>query len=237
MQPGTIGIIGGMGSAATVDLFSKIVELTPAASDQDHLRIVIDNNPRIPDRLQAIFHNGEDPVPAILSMALNLQQIGADFLLMPCNTAHVYLERLRAELDIPFLSIIEAAAKHIKQHYPTITKVGLLGTDVTIYTGAHREIFANHNLEIIIPDKITQQNCVTKAIYGSDSLKAGKITLPRQLLIQASNELIKLGAEVILLGCTELPLAMRQTNMSIPIIDANAVLAQAAIDFSLSQSR
>lgn len=234
MQPGTIGIVGGMGSAATVDLFSKIVELTPADKDQDHLRIVIDNNPRIPDRLQAIFHDGEDPVPAILAMALNLQALGADFLLMPCNTAHVFLEQLNAELDIPFLSIIECSAKHIKQHHPTVTKVGLLGTDVTIYTGAHREIFSAHNLKIIIPNKATQQNCVTQAIYGKDSLKAGNIILPRQRLTQASNELIKLGAEVILMGCTELPLAMRQADIAVPIIDANAVLAQSAIDLAFS---
>lgn len=228
-QPKTIGIIGGMGSAATVDLFKKIVEFTPAGKDQDHLRIVIDNNPRIPDRLQAIFHDGQDPVPAILTMARNLQNIGADFLLMPCNTAHVFLERLNQALDIPFLSIIECSAKYIKQTYPAATKVGLLGTDVTIYTGAHREIFAQHNLEIIIPKDKTQENCVMQAIYGDTSLKAGNITLPRQLLTDASHELIKLGATVILMGCTELPLAMRQEDINIPIIDANAILAQAAI--------
>jgi aspartate racemase len=233
-HPGTIGIIGGMGSAATVDLFKKIVELTPAEKDQDHLRIVIDNNPRIPDRLQAIFHDGEDPVPAILAMAQNLQKIGADFLLMPCNTAHVFLERLNKELDIPFLSIIECSAKHIRQTYPAATKIGLLGTDVTIYTGAHHEIFAKHGLEIIIPNKATQQNYVTEAIFGKESLKAGNITVPRQLLTQASNELIILGAEVILMGCTELPLAMRQTDIAVPIIDANAVLAQAAIDLAVA---
>lgn len=233
LKPKTIGIIGGMGSAATVDLFRKIVELTPAEKDQEHLRIVIDNNPRIPDRLQAIFHDGEDPVPAILKMALNLQSIGADFLLMPCNTAHVFLERLNAKLDIPFLSIIECSAEHIRQYHPAVSKVGLLGTDVTIYTGAHREIFASHNLEIIIPGNITQQNCVMQSIYGSESLKAGNIAVPHQLLTQASNELIELGAEVILLGCTELPLAMQQADIAVPLIDANAVLAQAAIDFAL----
>ncbi len=229
-SPKTIGIIGGMGSAATVDLFKKIVELTPADRDQDHLRIVIDNNPRIPDRLQAIFHDGQDPVPAILAMAKNLQKIGADFLLMPCNTAHVFLDRLSKELDIPFLSIIECSARYIKQTYPTARKVGLLGTDVTIYTGAHCEIFAKHGLEIIIPNRQTQQSCVMQAIYGNSSLKAGKITVPRQRLNDASSELIALGATVILMGCTELPLAMRQSDIDVPIIDANAVLAQAAID-------
>jgi aspartate racemase len=237
MKPGTIGIIGGMGSAATVDLFRKIVELTPAENDQDHLRIVIDNNPRIPDRLQAVFHAGEDPIPSIIKMARNLQSIGADFLIMPCNTAHVFLERLKAELDIPFLSIIECSAKHIRQSYPEVTKVGLLGTDVTIYTGAHREIFSKHDLEIIIPEKLTQQNCVTKSIYGSESLKAGNMAIPRQLLTQASNELISLGAEVILMGCTELPLAMHQEDISVPIIDANAILAQTAIDYALGKPR
>ncbi len=228
---GTIGIIGGMGPAATVDLFKKIVDLTPATKDQEHLRVVIDNNPRIPDRLPAIMHGKADPVPDIIAMAQNLQSIGADVLLMPCNTAHIFLERLQQAVSIPFLSIIDCSARYIQNRHPSVRKVGLLGTDVTVYLGMHRQVFAQHHLSLVIPDAEVQKNCVMRAIYGNDSIKAGKIDYPRQLLISACKNLIDRGAELIVLGCTELPLAIKPSDTTVPLIDATEVLAQAAIDF------
>ncbi len=98
----TVGILGGMGPLATVDLFAKIVENTPAVLDQDHLRIIIDNNPQIPPRVEAILQGGEDPLPAMVASAKLLAAAGADFIVMPCNTAHYWLDGLRAAVAVPF---------------------------------------------------------------------------------------------------------------------------------------
>ena len=123
----TIGIVGGMGPLATSDLFRKIVEITDAASDQEHVRVCIDNNTEIPDRTAAILKGGEDPVPEMVKSAVRLQGMGADVLIMPCNTAHYFYDRLTPFVDTPFLNMIEETAKEIKRR--GIKKAGLLATD------------------------------------------------------------------------------------------------------------
>src|SRR5208337_1505190 len=94
-QKMTIGILGGMGPEATIDLFTKIVHSTPVSRDQDHLRLIIDNNPGIPDRQKAILENGPSPATMLIKTAKNLAVAGADFIVMPCNTAHYWIQEIR----------------------------------------------------------------------------------------------------------------------------------------------
>src|SRR5438132_7490497 len=110
MADKVIGVLGGMGPWATLDLFEKILRLTPAQVDQDHFRLVIDNNPKIPDRSPAILGEGEDPTPGLIATAQNLQQAGADFLVIPCNTAHFFYDRIVTAVSIPVLLIIDEFA-------------------------------------------------------------------------------------------------------------------------------
>lgn len=121
----TIGILGGMGPLATADLFQKITLLTEAETDRDHIRVYIDSNANIPDRTAAILSNGPDPVPEMASALRNLEACGADCVIMPCNTAHYFLPRLQAMTEIPFLSILTAAAEACKAQFPGMT-VGIL---------------------------------------------------------------------------------------------------------------
>lgn len=114
----TIGILGGMGPLATADLFQKITLLTEAETDRDHIRVYIDSNANIPDRTAAILSNGPDPVPEMASALRNLEACGADCVIMPCNTAHYFLPRLQAMTEIPFLSILTAAAEACKAQFP-----------------------------------------------------------------------------------------------------------------------
>ena len=132
----TIGILGGMGPAATADLFTKIVSLTKADRDNEHIRIYVDNNTEIPDRTQAILFGGENPLPYMLESAKKLEEMGADCIVMPCNTAHYYYDQLTASVSVPFLNLIEEAAKAL----PEGSHPGLLATSATAKTGIYTEM-------------------------------------------------------------------------------------------------
>src|SRR4030042_3354613 len=135
-----IGILGGMGPEATIDLFYKIIKSTPAEKDQDHLRIIIDNNPKIPDRTAAILGKAEDPLPALQETAQNLEKAGADFIIIPCNTAHYFLSSIQESVNIPVLNMLEETAKETKKRIPQIKKVGLLAS-IGVYKS---EIYHQH---------------------------------------------------------------------------------------------
>ena len=135
MDPKTIGILGGMGPEATVDCFDKIIKNTPAAKDQDHLRVVIDSNPKVPDRTAAIIGGGESPVPVMVAGCRALQRAGADFIIIPCVSAHVFLADVRQQIELPVLSIFDAVAEAVTRDHPAIKVVGLLGTTGTVSGG------------------------------------------------------------------------------------------------------
>ena len=126
----TVGIIGGMGPLATVDLFGKIVNLTDAKCDNDHIHILIDNNTYIPDRTSYILGDGENPIDELVKSAKRLKNMGADFLIMPCNTAHYFYNDIINNVSIPFINMIEETANYINNK--NIKKVGLLSTTGTI---------------------------------------------------------------------------------------------------------
>ena len=125
MREKVIGILGGMGPEATLNLFEKIIQYTSTSKDQDHLRVIIDNNPKIPDRTQAIFGLGENPVPMMVQSGLALSKAGADFLIIPCVSAHHYLEELRRQIGLPIMSILDETANFLVIKFPEIKKIGI----------------------------------------------------------------------------------------------------------------
>ena len=137
----TIGILGGMGPLATADLFRKITLLTDAARDNDHIRVYIDSNARIPDRTAAILSGGKDPVPEMASALRSLEACGASCVIMPCNTAHYFLPRLQAMTKLPFISMLEATAKTCAAQYPGRT-AAVLATKGTLATGLYEQALA-----------------------------------------------------------------------------------------------
>lgn len=154
MPERVIGILGGMGPLATADLFRRIVERTPARRDQDHPRIIIYNNPKIPDRTAFILGNGPDPRPELIASAKKLESWGADFIIMPCNTAHFFAETIQRAINIPLVSMIEETAKKIESM--GLRKVGLLATDGTIKGMVYHRALLKRGIHIAVPNKKDQ---------------------------------------------------------------------------------
>ena len=145
-----IGIIGGMGPLATVDLFEKITLHTKAQQDQDHLRVLIDSNTNIPDRTAALLHGGEDPVPQLIASATSLEKMGAQVLVIPCNTAHNFYDAVAGAVEVPVLHMIRLTAQALQRQ--GITTAGLLATDGTVQTGIYQRTFAGTGIKILTPD-------------------------------------------------------------------------------------
>ncbi len=222
----TIGIIGGMGPLATCDLFRKIIDITDAASDQEHIRVCIDNNTEIPDRTAAIIAGGKDPVEQMSRSAKGLQAMGADVLIMPCNTAHYFHSRVAETVDVPLLNMLEETAKYAKEK--GITRVGLLATDGTIRSGVYAKAFEKEGIAICTPSAENQQ-AVMDVIYKG--VKAGNYSLDLTGFYAAMDEVFAAGAETLVLGCTELPVAFDMFRIDKPHIDPTLILAMAAVKF------
>jgi len=221
-----IGILGGMGPEATIDLFYKIIKFTPAEKDQDHLRIIIDNNPKIPDRTAAILGKGEDPLPALRESARNLEKAGADFIVIPCNTAHYFLSSIQKNVKIPVLNMIEEAASETQQRIPQIKKVGLLASIGTYKTEIYHQQFKKFNIEVIYPNEKDKEE-VMKAIYA---VKAGDLSDEvKGNILKITQKLLDKGAEAIIAGCTEIPLILKEGDVSVPLIDPTQILARIAV--------
>lgn len=222
-----IGILGGMGPEATIDLFYKIIKFTSAKKDQDHLRIIIDNNPKIPDRTAAILGKGEDPLPALKETAQNLEKAGADFIIIPCNTAHHFLPQIQESVSIPIINMIEETVKEVQKRIPYIKKVGLLASIGTYKTKIYHQHFKKFNIEVISPEEKSKEE-VMKVIYA---VKAGNLSdvIKKDILKIAQKLIDKGGAEAIIVGCTEIPLIFKEGDVSVPIIDPTQVLARIAV--------
>lgn len=223
----TIGILGGMGPLATCDLMRKIIDHTEAANDQEHIHICVDNNTNIPDRTAAILHDGSNPLPEMIKSAVRLQAMGADVLVIPCNTAHFYLEEIRKYIDIPILSMLQETANYL--HSQGVHCAAILATDGTIQCGLYDAVLEGANISPMHPDE-EEQKLVMSLIY--DCVKAGKACSDTQEIYAMEKRLSEQGAQVIILGCTELPVAFAQWENCIPVVDPTDILAMAAIRYA-----
>ena len=232
MSKKTIGILGGMGPEATLDCFGKIIKNTPAQRDQDHLRVVIDSNPVAPDRTPAIIGNGPSPVPVIVEGCHTLEKAGADFIIIPCVSAHFFIDEIKRKSHLPILSIFNVVAETIARDYPAIRTVGLLGTTGTVKGGLFQKRLAQGKIKTVAPDEAVQST-IMEAIYDikntAPTHTRSEITAD---LVAAADSLVGNkpdGAEAIIAGCTEIPLALGQQNLSVPYFDSLTILARAAI--------
>ena len=232
MNQKTIGILGGMGPEATVNCFDKIIKNTPAAKDQDHLRIVIDSNPKVPDRTAAIIGDGESPVPVMVAGCRALQRAGADFIIIPCVSAHVFWAEVQQQVELPILSIFDAVAEAITRDHPEIKVAGLLGTSGTVSGGLFQQRIAREDITTLVPDDAMQAK-IMDAIYDIKNTKPSRTRseITNDLVSAAQSLIFKKpeGAQGIIAGCTEIPLALQQEHLSIPYFDAVTILARAAI--------
>lgn len=220
----TIGILGGMGPMATCDLMKKIIENTDASCDQEHVRICVDSNTNIPDRTAAILGEGKDPRPEMIKSAVRLQSMGADVMIVPCNTAHCFLPDVEKCVDIPILHMPRETARALQAQGVRIAAV--LATDGTLRTGLYDQELTNLGITPIHPEP-EDQKMIMSIIY--DYVKAGKSYPYPERLAAMQERLARQGVECMILGCTELPIAFSQINTTLPTIDPTTVLAQAAI--------
>ena len=221
----TIGILGGMGPLATCDLFQKIVEIEQALCDQEHVRVIVDSNTNIPDRTAAILRGGADPLPELCKSAELLQKAGAEVLIMPCNTAHYFYDAVVSRTGAKLLHMPRETAKLLKDN--GIRTAGLLATDGTIQAGVYKAACDALGVRLLTPSEKTQK-AVMGIIY--EGVKAGKADYPTEGFLAAVEELRAAGAETLILGCTELPVAYSLYRLHFPHVDPTLVLAVRAVE-------
>lgn len=195
-----LGVLGGMGPLATVDFIRRIVDKSPARSDQEHIPMIISNNPSIPDRTKCILEHGEDPLEMMKMNLASLTNSGATKVVIPCNTAHYWLDRL-SDNNVSFISIIETVILEAKRR--EMGQVGILATNATIKTNIYANALLNNGMEAICPTE-AEQSQVMEGIYA---VKSGNILLGQELMEPVFDSLIARGADGVILGCTEIPLA------------------------------
>jgi aspartate racemase len=226
-EPKTIGVIGGMGPAATADLFAKLIAATDAKLDQDHLRILIDNNPRIPNRNDAIAGRGPSPGPQLAEGARVLERAGADFLVIACNTAHAFQPEIEAAVSIPLLSMIEATVDAAMENGGE--RFGVLAADgcrrARLYDRAF-EARGAQTLSLDVEAQVEFMDLIFRVKAGNTGADV------RRRMEQMAISLNARGAQAIVAACTEVPLVLSSDALAIPVISSTDALVARAIAFA-----
>jgi aspartate racemase len=235
VRPFKIGVVGGVGPAATVDFMDKIVRNTRVRHDQEHIKIVVEQNPQIPDRTENLIGEGADPTVALYATCKKLEADDADLIAIPCNTAHAFVERIQPYLAIPIINMLQETVEFIRRHYPASQDIGLLATSGTIRSRVYHDIIEKAGLRVHVPDA-AHQDKVMRAIYGEKGVKAGFTDGEcRDDLLAALTQLVVHGAQIVILGCTELPLLLSQCDdfpvagRHIVVLDPTEILARKCV--------
>jgi aspartate racemase len=229
-----VGVLGGMGPEATVDLMNRVIRATPAEDDADHIRLLIDNNPKVPSRIKAIIEGqGEDPAPCLVDMARGLERMGADFLVMPCNTAHHYYQDIAGGVGVPVVNLIELTAEAACRLAPGLQRAGMLASTAVQMIGLYDHAFAARGAEALFPSEPLQV-CLMRLIrrVKSDSVDDSDI----DSLHQAARDLETRGAECLIIACTELSVVASRLQTDLPVIDAAQALAEHIVQRALPGS-
>lgn len=221
------GIFGGMGPEATANFYAEIVRLTPAKKDQDHLPALIYSFPQVPDRSTCIASGSREIIPYITAAVRKLERGGASFIAIPCNTVHYYHADMQRAVHIPVLNMITETADALVRDHPKARTVGLLATSGTVRSKLYENEFKKRGLNVLLPDETMQQCCVMDAVYSIKS--GGSKQKQADLLARAGDDLMRRGADVVVLGCTEIPLAFDVKRSRVPVVNATQVLARAVI--------
>jgi aspartate racemase len=213
----TIGVIGGMGPAATADFMARLVVGAAAARDSDHPRVLIDSNPQVPDRNAAVAGTGPSPGPVLAAMASNLLAQGAEVLAMPCNAAHGWADAVRAVAGSRFVDIVDTAIATAMLHNPR--RIGVIAIGATLDRG----LYDRAPVPVIAADRVVVQMLVNRIKAGD----TGAAVATAMTAIAAG--LVADGADVIVAACTEVPLVLAASAVTVPLIDATAALATATL--------
>lgn len=227
-----VGIIGGMGPEATIDFMSRVLAATPAKSDQDHIRTVVENNPRIPSRQLAMRGEGVDPGKSIAEIAARLQSMNADFIVMPCNLAHAWQSDIEAAISIPFVSIVEESVRSALDRSGDDSAVGLMTTPGCFTAGLYQRALADAGRPVITqtPDELAETMSLVEDIKGGN--KSPQVT---EGLLALANALVRRGAKVLIAACTEFPLVLDQSMFDVAFVSSTDVLAKKTVALALGK--
>jgi len=222
----TIGVIGGMGPAATAAFMQRVIDLTKAEDDAQHVPLLVDMNPQIPSRIKAIMEGGANPGPTLARMAKDLEARGAQALAMPCNTAHYYAGHIEDAANIPLLNMLSLSGEAIRAQARS-GKVGMLASPLTDDVGIFRDAFAAYDLEVVFPKDAGNVLSIIRAIKA----KGISGEMGRQLSA-LGRELESDGADCLLIGCSEFSLLAGQVATDLPRFDTVDILAREVIRYS-----
>jgi aspartate racemase len=217
-----VGVLGGMGPEATVDFMSKVIALTPGDDDQDHVRLLVDQNPHVPNRQEALMRGGESPGPVLADMARRLEAGGCDFLVMPCNTAHAFQDDIRSAVNIPFISIVDATLDAALD----VNCVGIMATTACVQANVYQPALESRGMRFVLPsdadtEELTRLSFEIKSGNKGDEIKAAVRGFAAALVDQ--------GADAIVSGCTEFPLVLGAGDLDVPLLSSTDELAKRTI--------
>ena len=222
-----VGVIGGVGPMATVYYMQRVIEMTKAGCDQEHINMLVFNDCDIPDRTAFITEKSPDnPLPVMVEDAKRLEAAGCEFVVIPCNTAHYFYDELEQAVEIPVVNIVEETIRYAKARVQDLSCVGIMATTGTIVTGTYQKYAERAGLSFAVPDE-DEQDLLMQIIY--DGVKAGK-PVPRADFDRVANHLRAKGAQCLILGCTELSVLKRDLPINDPdVLDSIDVLASETV--------
>jgi aspartate racemase len=225
---GVIGVIGGMGPLATADFFRKVVENTTADSDDQHVPLLISSDPRIPSRPAAILAGGESPLPALLALRNRLLAAGVSALVMPCNTAHHWHAQLSCDAGVPFPSIVQCSTDEALARTGAGARIAVLATRATLAARLFDAPLAAHGCHAVMPSDALLDGFILPSIAA---VKAGRLADAQSKMQHAVHTLLQVGADAVLLACTEAPIALQGAPQTLHTrcIDTTLVLAQTTV--------
>lgn len=230
-----LGVVGGMGSVAAAYFFNRLVELTPAKTDQQYIETFVHNNSSVPDRTDGILYGGESPLPELRRSVSILNEMGADYIVMACMTSHYFIEDLQRESRAIIIDGIKETAHSLRQDYGNIKRAGILASTGAIKLGLFQKALADLNMEGIVLNDEEQFLYFTEPIYHQEwGIKTGCVDgKSKERLFQGVEALSRTGAQVVIAGCSELPLIFRGESLSVPVVDSIDVLLEKAIKLCL----
>jgi aspartate racemase len=223
-----VGILGGMGPLASAEFAVKLVQATPAKTDQDHFPTTLDSSPQIPDRPASIYGSGRDPLQAIAEVIKRLESAGCALIVMPCNTVHHWFDRVTPLTSLPILHIADAAAVRLRELAPGAKRVGVLGARVT----CKMEIYSRRlgsEWDWVYPSDDALSTLVMPAVAA---VKAGDMPQGRRLFLKALQQLLDQGIDAVVYACTEIPVVLTPADVALPAIDSTEALARHTVAFA-----
>ena len=231
-----LGIVGGMGAVAAAYFFKRLVELTPATTDQEYIETFLHNNSAVPDRTKGILYGGPSPLPELQRSVAILDSMGADILLFACMTSHYFIPELRKSARAEIVDGIAATVEHILGRAPSVRKVGVLASSGALGAGLFQRELEKIGVQPVTLSAGDQETYFMEPIYKEWGIKAGHYTgEPRERFLRAVELLLAAGAEAVIAGCSEVPLVLRQADLSVPLYDAIDIMLLKAIGLCLGR--